>query len=691
MGPYDDNAYTTGSRYPTIRDDKDLSNYMDHAYQFAYPANSAYQTQAQIDLRFKTGDQSLDRMLYGSSRQTNAKRLSFNILRRHVNMISGYQRKNRKSLTVLPNQQNDQLSEEYSTVLKYIVNRNNFNEVFSDSFESSTALGLNLMHFYPDYTNDPFSGDIFCDSVAYSNFIIDPYFRKQDLTDCSFIWRRRWVNKQQAKALLPDRAKEIDKIKPVGAKDGKFPLQAELVNLQQSDLMTYDEFHYRTTRKATLILDTMTGEAIEWEKDMNTAEENAAIENMMQTQPWMRTQEVDVPTVRLGIRVGTETLYHGPNLLNIDQYPFAPNICYYEPDLQMYTQRIMGVIRNARDAQYLYNRRKVIELQILESQPTSGWVFPTDAVTDPKAFRQTAEGILIPLKPGHLPNEIQRLEAPQVPQSMIELSNMLGEDITRIIGTNEELLGSAEDDKAGILSMMRQGAGLTTLQGIFDRADFCMRQCGKILMEAARKNFTKGKVSNILGHEPDYRFFTSVALKYNVEVEEGNYTATQRQTSLQQKLYLTQLGLPIPIESIIKDAYFSDKKEVMASIEQQQQQQQMMQQQEAEKQAMQEQQEAARREQEFNADMMMKFAEAREKMASTDEKEAMVGERHAEAAYKRTEADLNLLKEMLTLEQMDLATLEKALKVIKTINGENNGERVNEISNTSRERVREEL
>ena len=52
---------------------------------------------------------------------------------------------------------------------------------------------------------------------------------------------------------------------------------------------------------------------------------------------------------------------------------------------------------------------------------------------------------------------------------MIELSRALAEDITKISGVNEELLGSATDDKAGILSMLRQGASLTTLQTILTK------------------------------------------------------------------------------------------------------------------------------------------------------------------------------------------------------------------------------
>jgi hypothetical protein len=137
-------------------------------------------------------------------------------------------------------------------------------------------------------------------------------------------------------------------------------------------------------------------------------------------------------------------------------------------------------------------------------------------VTDIKAFRQSSggDGFLIPLKSGHLPNEVQRIEPSAIPQSLMELSASLAEDITKISGVNEELLGSATDDKSGILSMLRQGAGLTTLQTIFDKLDYTQRLYGKIRLEAIRKNFSRGKIRNILGHEPEERFFTSHSQKY---------------------------------------------------------------------------------------------------------------------------------------------------------------------------------
>lgn len=631
------------------------------AYTAYYPANAAYWVQASIDKRFKVGDQTLYNLLYGDNNYYQARRFFFNLVRRHISMIVGHQRRNRKSTITVPQFKGDNLADDYNTVLKWCEDRDGFHEYLSQGFEGACDTGMNLLHLYPDYTMDPISGDLFTDNVSYQNFLIDPYFRKQDLSDCNVIWRRRWVTKAVAKTLLPGREKDIDKMRPSGIKDGRFPLQAELINLNTTGLMTYDEYHYRTTREATIIIDPKTGESALWEDEDDQSEDE--LRRVLQQQPWLKVKKTQVPTVKLGILLGGQPIYHGANLLGIDSYPFVPCLTYYDPDIQSYQWRCQGLIRNMRDAQYLYNMRKVIEMDILQSQVNSGWIFPVDVVTDTAAFRQSGQGFLIPLKKGHLPNEVQRIEAPGIPQSIMELSRSLAEDITKISGVNEELLGSATDDKAGILSMLRQGAGLTTLQTIFDKLDYTQRLYGKIRLEAIRKNFSKGKVRNIIGKDPDQRFFSSHSLKYSIAVEEGNYTTTQRQMELQQLLHFRELGMPIPDESILNAAFITNKKDIIASMQQQAQQQQQMQQAQAD-------QEAKKQ----NSEVMLAYAKSKTEMAkeqelvaSAHQKMAQVSETLASAEHKNMEADLSLVKLAMELEDVQFNQIRSAFELAQNI------------------------
>lgn len=656
MGSYESGQYSLGFIDPSDVQSKDLKQMMDWFYQSNYTLNSTYWMQGAIDKRFKVGDQQLYNQFYGNNTQ-NIQKFFFNLIRRHVNMIAGFQRKNRKSTVTIPVHENDDpLSDDFNAVLRWCDDRDGYQEYQSQAFEGACDVGEYLLHLYPDYTFDPISGDLFTDSVAFNNYLIDQYTRKQDLSDCNGIWRRRWTSKEMAKMLIPEYSKEIDKMKPGGMKDGRFPLQAELQNVSVNNLFTYDEFYYRTSRPGKIILDPYTGEAVEWEQE--ETDEEDMIEKVLAQQPWLQVKKAEIPTVKLVICLAGKIVYHGKNLLGIDDYPFVPVQCYVENDIQAYAWRKQGVIRNLRDAQFLYNMRKVIELQLLQSSLNAGWIYPVDVVTDPKCFRQSSggDGFLVPLKAGRQPGEIQRIEPVSIPQSLLELSNSLAEDITKISGVNEELLGSATDDKSGILSMLRQGAGLTTLQTIFDKLDYSQRLYGKIRLQAIRKNFSKGKIRNILGHDADPRFWTSHSQKYALTVEEGNYSASQRQTELQQLLHFKEMGIPIANKSIIRAGILTNKKQIMQDMQE-----------DAQQQAEQAQQQAQQQAQLDQAKVTLDMAKAQESIAK-------VNELHASAEHKGMQGDLDLVRMMVELEDMQFNQFKNAFEYAQAVKQANKQE-----------------
>lgn len=681
MGSYEKGSYALGLGYidPSDVKAKDLSQMMDWFYQANYTGASAIWMQGAIDKRFKIGDATLYNTAYGQH-YLQYQKFFFNLIKRHVNMIAGFQRKNRKSTITLPNQSNeisDELADDYNKAIRWCDDRDNFQEYFSNSFEGSTDVGINWLWMYPDYTYDPISGDLFTDSVSFNNVLWDQNFHKIDLTDCQGVWRRRWVSKSTAMALLPGYDKEIKKMLPSGMKDGRFPLQAELQNLQLSNLFTYDEFHYRSTRKAKIVIDPYTNQSMEWETEEGDPKD--LLDRILFQQPWLIVKEKDVPTCKMVLRLGDKIVYHGANFLNVDLYPCVPHLCYHEPDVLSYSGRYQGVIRNLRDAQFLYNMRKVIELQILQSQVNAGWIYPVDAVVDQKAFRQSSGGdaFLIPLKAGRQPNEIQRIEPSSIPQSLIELSKSLAEDITKISGVNEELLGSATDDKAGVLAMLRQSAGIVTLQPILDKSDVTQRLYGKLRLEAIRKNFKKSKIAKILGKEPHSNFFNDYSQQYGIAIEEGNYSTTQRQMELQQYLYFKEIGMPIPDTAIMRASFITNKKQVVKEMEEANQQQQQLQQAQIQQQSQIDQVKM----QYESAKAQSELARQMDILASAREKEINTNRLQAETEAKNIEIDMGLVKLAMDLENVQFQQIKDAFEFAQSVKTANENKNLQEEQN----------
>lgn len=646
-------------------DDSQVMSMMSEYYTQDYLANSAFWQEASIDKRFKVGDQNLLSMIYGDASFYSKRRFFFNLIRRNVNMICGYQRQNRKSSSFAPIEYSDQqLADDWTKLSMWSERREGFHEYYSQSFEGAVDTGQYFLELYNDFTMDPVSGDLKSDCVAYNNVLIDPHYRKQDLSDCNYIWRRRWLTKNKAKQFLPGKAKEIDKMSPDGMKDGRFPIQAEALS-NASNLYTYDEFHYASTREAIIVVDTKTGETSEWEE--NPDDEENELELTLAEQPWLQVKNTRKPTTKLAIVLGGKVMYHGANLLGVDRYPFVPMLCYDEPDVQSYAWRKQGIIRNLRDSQYLYNRRRIIELEIMESTITSGYKYKVGAVTDEACFRQTGQGYLIPVNRNFELSDVERIEPPGIPQSMMELSRSLAEDITKISGVSEELMGMADDDKAGILAMARQGANLVSLQTIFDKADYSQKLFTSLRAEAIRKNWSNGKIEKILGKKPDAKLRLSDTQRFDIAVEQGVYSTTQQQMELRQLLYFREMGVQsITDADILNAATIQNKGEILERQKVQAQQEQQQQQQMLEQQ---EQQAANQRMLDFSKSKK-DMASAKDLEASATEKTVNIEEIQASAEQKRTQAELNLVQQLIELENLDLKQIKESVEMINLIKQE---------------------
>lgn len=647
-----------GPTYYT-ENDKGILARMEAFYAQGITINQAFWQEADTDTRFESGDQTLWNEMYGNLPITRRRMFTFNRIRRVVEMVSGYQRRNRKSTIVTPIENADEITaDQFSKILMWVSQQEGVLETISDSFHGALVTGMNFLQVWVDYRTDPVSGNIRVDNCPYNSFLVDPFFRKADLSDCNALWKRSYLTKREVLSLLPDRDEEIIGLAGMDARDGKFQFMPETYNYGLKDLLSYDEFYYRDYRSQRMIVDTKTGESMEWKGD------EQSLKDFLYFYPQVTTITQDIPTVRLAVVVQGKVMYDGPNPLGIDKYPFVPVLAYYNPQLPYYPWRIQGMVRGLRDAQYLYNRRKVIELDILESQINSGFKYKENALVNPKDIFLSGQGRGLALKEEAQMTDVEQIQPPQIPPSMFQLSESLSREVMEISGVNEELLGSAVDEKAGILSMLRQGAGLTTLQSLFDNLDRAQKLLGSLMLDIVQSNFTPGKIKRILGaEEPSPQFYNKAFGRYDCAIEEGLNTTTQKQMQFAQLLQLREARVPVPNEALLEAATIQDKKKLVAAIKQQEQQQAQMAQ--AQAQAQQEQ---------MAAQIRMADAKAQadqglglERISRVEENKALATERQAQAIRDKDEGALAIVKAIKELEGIDLVNVEKALSLVAII------------------------
>lgn len=644
-------------------EDRYILNRMEDFYQQSITMNQAFWYEADTDTRFYSGDATLWQNFYGNVPTYNKRIFNFNRIRRIISMIEGHQRKNRKSTIIIPQENGDEeTADQYTKLMLWSDQQDNVLETISEAFLGALITGMSFLQVWVDYSRDPINGDIRVDTKPYNYVVMDPFFKKGDMSDCREMWIRTYVTKKQCYQLLPGQEEKIDSLQSSGYRDGKFQFTPESYNFNINNLFAYDEYYYQDYRKQTLLVDTETGETTEWN---GTSED---LKMFLMFSPTLTTVVSDIPTVKVAIVVQGKVFYNDVNPMGIDTFPLIPVFGYYTPELPYYPWRIQGVTRGLRDAQFLYNHRKILELDILESQLNSGYIVKEDTVINTKDLYKTGQGQVLTLKNDAQMTDIQQIQAPQIPPSMLQVSELMANEIQQISGVSEENLGTSVQDVAGFLSMLRQNAGLTSLQRLFDQLDRSQRLLGKLRLNIMQNNWTPGKVMRIIGETPAPQFYNRKFGKYDAAVEDGLNTTTQRQMQFAQMLQLREVGVPITNEDLLESCTLQGKKKIIENMQKQQQQMQQAQQQQQQL----EQQQIQMNMQETQARIEMTKASATaaeglgiERLSRVAENQAMVDERKANADQSRDTGILNLVK---AIKEFDTIDIDQAHKIVQLMN-----------------------
>lgn len=656
---------------------------METSYEQSVSIGQTYWYEANQDYEYYVGNQSAWNTTWsGGMPESRRRQFNFNRIMSKIHGISGHQIRNRKSSVYTPIENGDEVTaDQYTKIVLWNNKQEGVLNTISDAFEKSLISGMTMLHCYMDYRNDPVSGDIKVDALSYSEFLIDPFFRKQDLSDCNFIWRRSFLTKRECINLLPDKEDDIMSLTSntsVNGRDAKFQFLPETYNPAITDLLTYDEYYYRDFRTQIMLVDGETGETIEWRSN-----DKEMLQAFLDQNPSVEVIKQEIPTVNLALVVQGKVLYSGPNPNGSDMYPFVPVLCYFTPECVDFPYRIQGVVRNLRDAQFLYNRRKVIELDILESQINSGWIIKEDALVNPNDAYLTGQGRTLFVKKNAQMTDLQRLESPAIPPTTLQVSETLAKEMDYISGMSEEASGMANDDVSGILAMVRMKASVNTLEGVFDRLDRAQALLDKLRLDYIQTNFTPGKVSRILeGEQPAPEFYNKAFGKYHVAIEEGQNTSTQRQMQLLQMVQLqTEAGVQFAPEDFIEASTLQNKKKLTDNMAKRQQ---------AQEQQMQQQQQAELRFTHAKSEDMEGRAEANrglglERASRVEENHALAVERRAAAIRDEDTGLLNLVKAMKEIETIDINHVKDLFTIQSIMKAQQNIEEKQDEGSTEKE------
>src|SRR5579859_4663995 len=121
---------------PQYYDERDRSilSRMEAAYAESVTVNQAYWAEADTDTRFESNDQTVWSDIYGNLPVNRRRMFTFNRIRRVVQMISGHQRRNRRSTVVIPVENaNSTAADQFTKVLNWVHREEGVYETISEA------------------------------------------------------------------------------------------------------------------------------------------------------------------------------------------------------------------------------------------------------------------------------------------------------------------------------------------------------------------------------------------------------------------------------------------------------------------------------------------------------------------------------------------------------------------------------
>lgn len=491
------------------------------------------------------------------SRDKNIPPLTYNFVKKNVDVVVGIQVQNRSALKALPEESGDNITTSIASILMHhAMRKGNGYRAGSEAFKMAGTGGIAYLSPYIDFRKDPICGDvrIVCDSAL--DIFPDPSFREIDMSDCTYIVKRKVISKAMAMQAYPMFAQQI--------KESKSDYRSDYFVMEESglkDKCVVKELWERVyVPMVTVGVDepdtgeqiiTMTEEEFEREDKLESVE-------VLRQLPTYAERRHGKYVLRLAISINNEILvFDGDSPYKGDYFPFVPIFCFYNRFMDRWEYRILSLVDPLKDPQAEYNKSKANMMHYMLSSIHSGWVLPKGAIDDVRVLTKGMSAPVVQYNPTKDGKDIRRIEPPSLPGMFMNWANDSFNDIMRI-GLNAESLGFNSGAESAKAIKMKNLQGMATIGEFPDNFQSSMIQLGKIILKMIYQFYDLNKIKRILGK--DYEWITEEHLlqidqmDYDVEVDDTTYSPVQRMYRLEQKTALLQYGL----EGFSKEDFYDD-------------------------------------------------------------------------------------------------------------------------------------
>ena len=492
-------------------------------------------------------------------------------------MVTGYERQHRKNFSYVGSEGSDpQTIDQYNKLITHIANAGCIHDQKSKAKELACISGMVLVQPYLDYMgNDQAQGEVKVKIWEYNAFLVDPYFRSPDMSDCQFIWCQEYISKKEAESRFPDKLEQIRPMAGTPQRYGSFYFLPENYNMARNDLMVLSYVWYRWKRQKKRLYSQSRNQFFDYAGD------DGQLEQILYSIPDLEEVTVEVPTWKLATVLNDQLMFQGDNPLGFDECPFVAYFWNYEPHINYYDLRVRGLIRTMRDPQFLFNYKVIVNNDITAATINAGWKRKVGAVANEDNLKKSGQGWDVIINDGFEMTDVEKIQPSGVPESDMALAQQMSDLIWQTSGINLENWSAQDDPRMSALSrIIKQAANLTVLQKYYDQWDFSDKLLGELLLKICLNNWNAEKIKLYIGEEPSPFFYSKIFSKFQTIVEESDLTPTQQNLQAQQMLEMNERFQRevFPPSMIIPKLNITGKADVIAFLQQQEQQASAMQQ-----------------------------------------------------------------------------------------------------------------
>ncbi len=440
--------------------------------------------------------------------------LTFPIITMMVDWVAGTERRTRIDWDVLPREDDDvkgaQVKKE---VLKFVSDQNGAGWERSRAFTDAAIVGVGWMEEY--YRSDKFDFPVGLRHVDWKSMWWDPFSVRNDLKDCRYIHRPKWLDLDYATALFPDREQALrnQTVAMYGLEQEQMELDGTMPQMfygRGSRIITHGSMinglAIQGARQRVLVIETWYRK-IKPTKTMVAYGEDDYHGKTYDPEDRDMAEAVSTGVVSLVDSVAEEVwvAFWTPGaLLKVQKSPYKHGEF---PFTAVWCKRRhrdgmpYGLVRPARDAQDEYNKRRS---KILFDLSTQQVMYESDAVDEDseetvldEAHRSDGE---MRLKPGALSSGkfvIRTNEAKA--NGQMEMLAEAKNNIFEASGVTRENTGQSVGDQSGRAILAKQQQGAVTTAALFDNYRQSIQISGQKTVSLTEQFMTLPQVIRISG------------------------------------------------------------------------------------------------------------------------------------------------------------------------------------------------